>query len=74
VEKPTTDARHGKIKISAQHGLTSIQVIMSYVSRLLPQYRDHCPLNHAVNECELAGARGCRFPHTLPSSANQRRV
>jgi hypothetical protein len=49
-----SDARHGKIKIPAQRGLTSIPLIMSYVPRLLPQYRDACRLDDAANEYELA--------------------
>ncbi|KAI0250597.1 hypothetical protein BJV78DRAFT_1127776 [Lactifluus subvellereus] len=48
-----SDARHGKIEISAQRGLTSVPLIMSYVPRLLPQYRDPCRLDDAANECEL---------------------
>jgi hypothetical protein len=47
-----SDARHGKAKATPEC-LSPIPLIMSYVPRLLPQYRDHCRLDDAVNECEL---------------------
>jgi hypothetical protein len=49
-----SDARHGKAKVSSTpECLSPIPLIMSYVPRLLPQYRDHCRLDDAANECEL---------------------
>lgn len=42
-----SDARH------ARPGLTSVPLIMSYVPRLLPPYRDHRRLDDAARECEL---------------------
>ena len=48
-----SDARHGKAKVSTPGCLSPIPLIMSYVPRLLPQYRDHCRLDDAASECEL---------------------
>jgi len=50
-----SDARHGKGKVSSPECLSPIPLVMSYVPRLLPQYRDrdHCRLDDAANECEL---------------------
>jgi hypothetical protein len=45
-----SDARHG---VTAPPGLTPVPLIMSYVPRLLPAYRDHRRLDDAANECEL---------------------
>jgi len=51
----SSDARHGKGKVSSPECLSPIPLVMSYVPRLLPQYRDrdHCRLDDAANECEL---------------------
>ncbi|KAH9978162.1 hypothetical protein BGW80DRAFT_1286130 [Lactifluus volemus] len=43
-----SDARHARAP-----GLTSVPLIMSYVPRLLPPYRDHRRLDDAARECEL---------------------
>jgi hypothetical protein len=52
-----SDARYdgGRAKkIPAPENLSPIPLIMSYVPRLLPQYRDHCQrLDDAATECEL---------------------
>src|SRR6266849_10972628 len=49
------DARYDGRKVSAPEylGLSPIPLIMSYVPRLLPQYRDHSRLDDAATECEL---------------------
>lgn len=47
------DARLGEIKGSAPESLSPIPLIMSYVPRLLPQYRDHSRLDDAANNYEL---------------------
>ena len=47
------DARLGKVKGSAPACLSPIPLIMSYVPRLLPQYRDHSRLDDAANDYEL---------------------
>ncbi len=51
----TSDARHGKTSknVSAPESPSPIPLIMSYVPRLLPRYRDHCRLDDAATECEL---------------------
>ena len=51
-----SDARHGKPKASTPGCLSPIPLIMSYVPRLLPQYRDHCRVDDAANECELTSS------------------
>ena len=49
-----SDARYdGKAKLSTPKCIGPIPLIMSYVPRLLPQYRDHCRLDDAATECEL---------------------
>jgi len=51
-----SDARcdgRAKKRVSASEYLSQIPLIMSYVPRLLPQYRDHCRLDGAATECEL---------------------
>ena len=52
-----SDARYdvGRAKkVPALENLIPIPLIMSYVPRLLPQYRDHCGrLDDAATECEL---------------------
>jgi len=51
-----SDARYGggRAKVSAPEYRNPIPLIMSYVPRLLPQYRDPCQrLDDAATECEL---------------------
>lgn len=72
-----SDARHGigrAKKVPAPENLIPIPLIMSYVPRLLPQYRDPCQrLDDAVTECELTPSvyrkwHRLVFPNeTLPS-------
>ena len=47
------DARLGRVKGSAPEYLSPIPLIMSYVPRLLPQYRDHSRPDDAANDYEL---------------------
>jgi hypothetical protein len=46
------DGRRAK-KVSPPEHLSPIPLIMSYVPRLLPRYRDHSRLDDAATECEL---------------------
>ena len=48
-----SDARHGKARAATPGCLSPIPLIMSYVPRLLPQYRDHRRVDEAANEYEL---------------------
>jgi hypothetical protein len=49
-----SDARHGKLKLSSPpECLSPIPLVMSYVPRLLPPYRDRCRMDDAANEYEL---------------------
>ena len=49
-----SDARYdGKSKIFSPEFHSPIPLIMSYVPRLLPQYRDHCHLDDSATQCEL---------------------
>ena len=47
------DARLGRVKGSAPEYLSPIPLIMSYVPRLLPQYRDQSRPDDAANDYEL---------------------
>ncbi|KAH9999534.1 hypothetical protein BJV77DRAFT_598726 [Russula vinacea] len=76
-----SDARHGKAKVSSTpECLSPIPLIMSYVPRLLPQYRDHCRMDDAANECELTPSTYRKwhrlvFPNkTLPSRSEASKV
>jgi len=75
-----SDARHGKAKASTPGSVSPIPLIMSYVPRLLPQYRDHCRVDDAANECELTPSvyrkwHRLVFPNkTLPSRSEAVKV
>ncbi|KAI0303022.1 hypothetical protein BC826DRAFT_325202 [Russula brevipes] len=69
-----SDARHGKPKLSSPpECLSPIPLVMSYVPRLLPQYRDRRRTDDAANEYELTPSiyrkwHRLVFPHkSLPS-------
>ena len=47
------DGRAKKDRVSAPEYLGTIPLIMSYVPRLLPQYRDRRRLDDVATECEL---------------------
>ncbi|KAF8505405.1 hypothetical protein F5888DRAFT_432838 [Russula emetica] len=74
------DGRGRAKKISAPDYRSPIPLIMSYVPRLLPQYRDHCRLDDAATECELTPSvyrkwHRLVFPNeTLPSRSEAARV
>ena len=64
------DARLGKVKGSAPECLSPIPLIMSYVPRLLPQYRDHSRLDDSANDYDLTPStyrKWCRlvFPNKV---------
>ncbi|KAH9963287.1 hypothetical protein BC827DRAFT_1129032 [Russula dissimulans] len=73
----SSDARHdGRVKVSSRECLSPIPLVMSYVPRLLPQYRDHCRLDDAANECELTPSTYRKwhrlvFPHQGPPSQRE---
>ena len=50
------DGRRRAKMVSAPECFSPIPLIMSYVPRLLPQYRDPCPLDDAATECELTAS------------------
>jgi len=70
------DARLGKVKGSAPECISPIPLIMSYVPRLLPQYREHSRPDDAANDYELTPSTYRKwyrlvFPNKSPPSLRE---